>query len=120
MAGHWLNKSGGLGGAAWREASAGALCTALLLPPPLLASNTLFPFNPHRSLPQTLADAKERGWQVLGAAAEPGAQPASAFVLQQPAILVMGNEGYGLRGAVRRLCDAMLQVGVGRSGAEQR
>ena len=66
-----------------------------------------------RSLPQTLADAKERGWQVLGAAAEPGAQPASGFVLQRPAILVMGNEGYGLRGAVRRLCDAMLQVGAG-------
>lgn len=69
-----------------------------------------------RSLPQTLADAKERGWQILGAAAEQGAQPAASFVLQRPSILVMGNEGYGLRGAVRRLCDATLQVGgwVGR------
>ncbi|KAI7838907.1 hypothetical protein COHA_007313, partial [Chlorella ohadii] len=70
----------------------------------------LVPVHSCKSLPQTLADAKERGWQVLGAAAEPGAQPAAAFVLQRPAILVMGNEGYGLRGAVRRLCDATLQI----------
>ncbi|PRW32608.1 rRNA methyltransferase mitochondrial [Chlorella sorokiniana] len=70
----------------------------------------LVPVHACKSLPQTLADAKERGWQVLGAAAEPGALPAASFVLQRPAILVMGNEGYGLRGAVRRLCDAVLQI----------
>ena len=49
---------------------------------------------------------------MLGAAAEPGAEPSAAVVLQRPAILVMGNEGYGVRGAVRRLCDATLQVGA--------
>ena len=68
--------------------------------------------NPRRSLPQTLADAKERGWQVLGAAAEAGAVSAAGFVLRRPAILVMGNEGYGLRTMVRRLCDATLKVGL--------
>jgi hypothetical protein len=47
---------------------------------------------------------------VLGAAAEAGAVSAAGFVLRRPAILVMGNEGYGLRTMVRRLCDATLQV----------
>lgn len=63
-----------------------------------------------RSLPSTLFAAKEAGWQVLGAASEPGAVPASAFTLSRPSILVMGNEGYGLRTTVRRLCDSMLQA----------
>lgn len=76
-----------------------------------------------RSLPQTLADAKARGWLVLGAAAEPGAVPAAAFTLQRPAVLVMGNEGYGLRATIKRLCDAMLQVGrwgLGEGGVQGR
>lgn len=60
-----------------------------------------------------LADARGRGWQVLGAASEGGAVSAAGFTLRQPAVLVMGNEGYGLRTTVRRLCDAMLQVGGG-------
>lgn len=75
--------------------------------------NRLWPapgFCARRSLPQTLADAQKRGWLVLGAAAEPGAASAASFVLQQPAVLVMGNEGYGLRNSVRRLCDSMLQA----------
>lgn len=65
-----------------------------------------------RNLPQTLADARERGWLVLGAASEPGAVSCASFVLDRPAVLVMGNEGYGLRTTVRRTCNAMLQVGT--------
>ncbi|KAL4424564.1 hypothetical protein ABPG77_009148 [Micractinium sp. CCAP 211/92] len=76
----------------------------------------LLPVHSTKSLPQTLADAQKRGWLVLGAAAEPGAASAASFVLQQPAVLVMGNEGYGLRNSVRRLCDSMLQIDGGASG----
>jgi hypothetical protein len=92
-----------------------SLPTSLPSPTHACPLNLPFPIlpptlNPRRSLPQTLADAKERGWQVLGAAAEAGAVSAAGFVLRRPAILVMGNEGYGLRTMVRRLCDATLQV----------
>jgi tRNA G18 (ribose-2'-O)-methylase SpoU len=70
----------------------------------------LLPPRPSRNLPQTLAAAQAAGWLVLGAAAEPGAARASQFTLDRPAVLVMGNEGYGLRTTVRRLCDSMLQA----------
>ncbi|KAL4421318.1 hypothetical protein ABPG75_010609 [Micractinium tetrahymenae] len=77
----------------------------------------LLPVHSTKSLPQTLADARQQGWQVLGAAAEPGAASAASFVLRQPTVLVMGNEGYGLRNAVRRLCDGMLQIDGGPAGS---
>ncbi|GAB4813062.1 hypothetical protein N2152v2_000108 [Parachlorella kessleri] len=63
-----------------------------------------------RSMPQTLADAKRRGWQVLGAAAEEGALRCASFTLGRPTLLVVGNEGYGVRPVVRRLCDATLCI----------
>ncbi|KAI3423936.1 hypothetical protein D9Q98_009770 [Chlorella vulgaris] len=68
-----------------------------------------------KNLPQTLADARERGWLVLGAASEPGAVSCASFVLDRPAVLVMGNEGYGLRTTVRRTCNAMLQIEDGKT-----
>ena len=47
---------------------------------------------------------------MLGAVAEAGAVSAASYTLDRPALLVMGNEGYGLRTTVRRLCDTILQV----------
>lgn len=66
-----------------------------------------------RSLPQTLADARQRGWCVIGAAAEPDAVSCYDYRPSKPTILVMGNEGYGVRPTVRRLCDAMLRIDSG-------
>lgn len=63
-----------------------------------------------KSLPQTVADAKRKGWRVLGAAAEEGAVPCTSLPLDTPTLLVLGNEGYGVRPTVKRLCDATLQI----------
>lgn len=63
-----------------------------------------------RSLPATLADARTRGWTIVGAAATPEAVPCSKFTPDGPTILVMGNEGHGLRTTVRQLCDVMLRI----------
>jgi 21S rRNA (GM2251-2'-O)-methyltransferase len=64
-----------------------------------------------RSMPRTLADAAEKGWAVVGAAAEPGAVPVSELrALDRPTLLVMGNEGAGLRATVRRCCTAMVRI----------
>jgi 21S rRNA (GM2251-2'-O)-methyltransferase len=76
----------------------------------------LMPVHSCRNLPQTLADAKLKGWTVLGAAAQSDAISCATYKLQGPTILVMGNEGYGLRTTVRQQCDAMLRIdGAGGS-----
>ena len=74
------------------------------------------PVHSCRSLPQTLAAAKERGWTIVGAAAQSDALPCSEYVPKGPTILVMGNEGYGLRTTVRQQCDDMLRID-GRGGS---
>jgi hypothetical protein len=42
-------------------------------------------------MPRTLADAAEKGWAVVGAAAESGAIPVSEFKVDRPTVLVMGE-----------------------------
>jgi len=69
------------------------------------------------NLPKALQQAREGGWQVLGADSGPGSVSCSGFVLEQPTILVVGNEGYGLRTNVRRACDQTIQVD--RYGGEE-
>ena len=70
----------------------------------------LMPVHSCRSLPQTLADARLRGWSVVGAAAQSDAISCSQYKPSGPTILVMGNEGYGLRTTVRNQCDVMLRI----------
>lgn len=77
----------------------------------------LMPIHSCRSLPQTLAAARERGWTVVGAAAQSDAISASQYTPKGPTILVMGNEGYGLRTTVRQQCDAMLRIDGRTRGA---
>jgi hypothetical protein len=42
-------------------------------------------------MPRTLADAAERGWAVLGAAAEEGALPLCEVRVERPTVIVMGE-----------------------------
>jgi hypothetical protein len=44
-----------------------------------------------RSMPRTLADAAEKGWAVVGAAAESASVPVSEFKVDRPTVLVMGE-----------------------------
>jgi 23S rRNA (guanosine2251-2'-O)-methyltransferase len=58
---------------------------------------------------RTMDALRERGVKVWGAAAERG-EPLQAADLRGPTALVIGAEGRGLREAVARRCDALLQI----------
>lgn len=58
-----------------------------------------------------LAKARDEGWDVVGAAAEEArAEVVSDFDVRAPTVLVMGNEGSGLRTNVRRACNRLIAI----------
>ena len=57
----------------------------------------VMPVHSARNLPATLQAAQNAGWQVLGAAADPGAIACGEAYLIGPTIIVVGSEGFGLR-----------------------
>ena len=57
-----------------------------------------------------LAKARDEGWDVVGAAADARAEDVSDFSVRAPTILVMGNEGSGLRTNVRRACNRLVEI----------
>lgn len=61
------------------------------------------------SMPRFLARSRSRGWRVLGADA--GGESPFPGGHEGSLILVVGNEGSGISGTVRRQCDAMLRIG---------
>ena len=61
-------------------------------------------------MPRFLQRCAEEGWDVVGAAAEDRAEDVAKMAVKQPAVLVMGNEGSGLRTNVRRACTRMVRV----------
>jgi 21S rRNA (GM2251-2'-O)-methyltransferase len=65
------------------------------------------------SLPRTLQDARDKGWRVLGAAAGQGSASCRSVAVEQPTVLVVGSEGFGLRTNVRRACDQLVRVDMG-------
>lgn len=81
--------------AAVSKASAGAAETMLL--------------HSCRSMPRFLGRCVEAGWTVLGAAGEEGAVAAASVPADiGPILVVLGNEGAGLRQAVRAQCNGGL------------
>ena len=65
-----------------------------------------------------LARCADEGWDVLGAAAESDAVDVTDVAVERPTVLVMGNEGRGLRTNVRRACSKMVKV-EGAPGGSQ-
>ncbi|EIE24249.1 SpoU rRNA methylase family protein [Coccomyxa subellipsoidea C-169] len=68
------------------------------------------PLHACRSMPRTLTRAAESGWHVVGAGSEADAESCKGFTVSRPTILVMGNEGRGLRPVVRRACEGILRI----------
>ena len=70
-----------------------------------------------------LARCVEEGWDVYGAAAEDRAEDVTDIAVAKPSVLVMGNEGSGLRTNVRRACNRMVRIeggpGMGMGGDRQ-
>eukprot|EP00850_Spirogloea_muscicola_P010784 SM000064S19806 [mRNA] locus=s64:609439:610290:- [translate_table: standard] len=64
-----------------------------------------------RSMPRFLERSAANGWLALGASTERAAVPVTALPRSAPTILVLGNEGAGLRTTVRRACVDMLDGG---------
>jgi len=72
------------------------------------------------NLPKALTKAKQNGWRVLGAAAaapksgsgeeEQVCQNLSDIDASQPTILVLGNEGSGLRTLVAKCCSGFVRI----------
>lgn len=65
-----------------------------------------------------LAKARDEGWDVVGAAADARAENVSDFVVSAPTVLVMGNEGSGLRTNVRRACNRLVAIPAGVDKAQ--
>ncbi|KAF9963625.1 hypothetical protein BGZ70_007287 [Mortierella alpina] len=68
------------------------------------------------SLQKFIKQSQENGWHVVGAHATHGSKRSRPFHtwpdtgVDQPTILVMGNEGNGLRKQIMDLCDSFMQV----------
>ena len=71
-----------------------------------------------QNLPRTLAAAATSGWQVIGAASEATAVNCLDIELTRPTLLVLGNEGVGLRTNVRNACHSLVKVDTGCSAGD--
>lgn len=69
-----------------------------------------------------LEQSKNHGWNVMGTALGKNAISASEVALKRPTILMLGNEGHGLRTNVRNMCDELVSIDAraGRSRARAR
>tara|TARA_B100000674_G_scaffold29780_1_gene20935 strand:+ start:71 stop:877 length:807 start_codon:yes stop_codon:yes gene_type:complete len=73
-----------------------------------------------RSFPTFLKEAAEGGWDVFGASVADGAVGSREVEVTQASLLVVGNEGFGLRPLVERACTRLVRVdpfeGAGPAG----
>ena len=73
------------------------------------------PVHSAQNLPRTLAAAVSSGWQVVGAASDPASINCLDVQMTQPILLVLGNEGVGLRTTVRNVCQTLVKVDTGHN-----
>ena len=71
------------------------------------------PVHSAQNLPRTLAAAAATGWQVVGATSDPTSLNCLDVTVRQPTLLVLGNEGVGLRTTVRNVCQTLVKVDTG-------
>lgn len=73
-----------------------------------------FPLIQVGNLSESLQRLKKEGFMVVGAAGDESAVPFNEFSPADRMVLVLGNEGEGLRQLTRKRCDALLRIpGVG-------
>eukprot|EP00803_Ostreobium_quekettii_P004226 evm.model.scf_537.4 EVM.evm.TU.scf_537.4 scf_537:57642-63830(+) len=78
------------------------------------------PIHSCTNMPRMLLDAREKGWHVIGAAPGEGSVYLTDIAVSQPSILVMGNEGYGVRTNVKRACQSLVRIEDGMEPGERR
>lgn len=57
-----------------------------------------------------LDGSKANGWQVVGTALSNNAVTIDQLPIQKPIVLVLGNEGHGVRTNVIRRCDNLVKI----------
>ncbi|TSC69466.1 MAG: 23S rRNA (guanosine2251-2'-O)-methyltransferase [Parcubacteria group bacterium Gr01-1014_56] len=60
-------------------------------------------------LQQTISDLKKRGFKIYGLAGE-GAKSIAGESFDTPSVFILGNEGEGIPGHLRALCDTVLSI----------
>lgn len=73
------------------------------------------PVHSAQNLPRTLAAAAAAGWQVIGATSDPTSINCLDMSVTQPTLLVLGNEGVGLRTTVRNVCQELVKIDTGHA-----
>jgi len=58
----------------------------------------------------------EEGWDVFGADNASGADDVTTISVAKPSVVVVGNEGAGLRTNVRRACNRVVRIEGGGGG----
>lgn len=59
-----------------------------------------------------LDESRKNGWQIVGTALDPSAINLNALPLDKPTVLVLGNEGHGIRTNILRRCDVLVKIGA--------
>ena len=67
-------------------------------------------------MPRFLRRCVEEGWDVFGADNAPGAEDVTTISVAKPSVVVVGNEGAGLRTNVRRACNRVVRIEGGGGG----
>mmetsp|Transcript_58147 Transcript_58147/g.131751 ORF Transcript_58147/g.131751 Transcript_58147/m.131751 type:complete len:367 (-) Transcript_58147:65-1165(-) len=63
-----------------------------------------------RNMPRFLEACREKGWRVVGTTLAEGSIPLGEVEVGPSTILVLGNEGHGLRHLVQRACDTLVTI----------
>ncbi|KAG6541433.1 hypothetical protein Mapa_017212 [Marchantia paleacea] len=71
-----------------------------------------------RSMVKFLDKSREKGWRVLGGASGASSVPVRDLPRGIATILVLGNEGRGMRTMVKRSCDELVSI-VGKSSSRR-
>lgn len=63
-----------------------------------------------KNMMRFLDNCKTNGWQVVGTAVEDNAISMAELPLDKPTVLVLGNEGHGIRTNMLRRCDHLVKI----------
>jgi 21S rRNA (GM2251-2'-O)-methyltransferase len=58
-----------------------------------------------------LDKSKDNGWQVIGTDLGEKSKSLKQVAVEKPTIVVLGNEGHGLRTNIVRRCDVLVKIG---------
>jgi 21S rRNA (GM2251-2'-O)-methyltransferase len=70
-----------------------------------------------RNMPRFLAESALSGWRVVGTTLDRDSIPLRTLPVGPPTLLVLGNEGHGLRPLVQRACDVLVKIDAAPSSS---